>query len=102
MVSTRRLKLTPKKSVGGQTSLSSLIRNAATPDLDINGLLLTFATDIAGATRAYDLTSKVPREILSPLSARRVVAFKMGRPVRPWPDGPSRTGSRRAHIWIET
>jgi hypothetical protein len=37
--------------------------------LDINGLLRTFAAEIPGAARAYDLTSKDPREILSMLKA---------------------------------
>jgi hypothetical protein len=73
MVSTRRLKLTAKKRVGGQTSLSSLIRNARTPDLDINGLLCTFAAATPGAGRVYDLTSKVPREISSTDFARILV-----------------------------
>src|SRR6516162_3333580 len=74
MVSTRRLKPTAKNTVGGRTSLNSLIRNARTPDLDINGLLRTFAADIPAAARAYDLTSKVPREISSMLKA--VLALK--------------------------
>jgi hypothetical protein len=37
--------------------------------LDISGLLRTFAADIPGAARAYDRTSKVPREISSMLKA---------------------------------
>src|SRR5215471_2001684 len=78
MVSTRRLKLTAKKSVGGQTSLSSLIRNARTPDLDINGLLRTFAAAIPGAGRVYDLKSKVPREISSMLKAMSALKPRTG------------------------
>src|SRR5215469_12767160 len=69
MVSTRRLKPAAKNTVGGKISLNSLIRNARTPGLDINGLLRTFAADIPGAARAYDRTSKVPREISSMLKA---------------------------------
>src|SRR6516162_2850883 len=65
MVSTSRLKPVAKNSVGGQTSLNSLIRNARTPDLDINGLLRTFAPDIPDAARPYDFTSKVPRKIFT-------------------------------------
>src|SRR5262245_59943828 len=49
MVSTIRLNPTAKNVVGGKTSFSSLIRNARTPDLDIDGLLRTFCGALSQA-----------------------------------------------------
>jgi len=46
-----RLKPTAKKTVGGTTSRSSLIRNAERPDLDINRFVRAFTADTRGVTQ---------------------------------------------------